>query len=64
MTAPRSRTEIASPITGAIFVTAISGANISPASIASNYLGLREGFKALQALGITITPFPLKVLFV
>ena len=58
----------------AIFVTAISGAiylaggdcqrlSRDDAILKLMTKGIREGFKALQALGIAITPFPLKVLF-
>lgn len=58
----------------AFFVTAISGAiylaggdchllsrDIAALKLMTN--GVREGFNAIRALGLTVTPFPLKVLF-
>jgi 2-dehydropantoate 2-reductase len=58
----------------AFFVTAISGAIymsggdcrlLSENSAALHLMakGVREGFAAVRALGLTVTPFPLKVLF-
>ena len=60
--------------THAFFVTAISGAiylaggdchrlSESNAALGLMMKGVREGFAAVRALGLTVTPFPLRVLF-
>jgi 2-dehydropantoate 2-reductase len=59
----------------AFFVTAVSGAiylaggdchrlSEDSATLRLMTTGVREGFAAVRALGLTVTPFPLKVLFI
>ena len=60
--------------THAFFVTAVSGAlymsggscrdlSEDPAALALMTQGVREGFAAVRGLGLTVTPFPLRLLF-